>query len=102
MDNALAYLNHKQRPSDRFFKVFRICCAVVVFVGAIISMDAAWALADITMGLMCLINLPCCAALSGVAVRALKDYERQKKEGRNPRFLAADIGLSEDDVEFWK
>ena len=102
VDNALAYLNGKKRPSDRFFRIFRICCAAVIFLGAIISMDAAWALADITMGLMCLINLPCCAALSGVAVKALRDYERQKKEGKNPQFRAADIGLSEDDVEFWK
>ena len=102
VDNALAYLNGKKRPSDRFFRIFRICCSAVIFLGAIISMDAAWALADITMGLMCLINLPCCAALSGVAVKALRDYERQKKEGKNPQFRAADIGLSEDDVEFWK
>jgi len=102
VDNALAYLNGKKTPSDTFMRIFRIICAVVVFLGAIISMDAAWALADITMGLMCLINLPCCAALSGVAVKALRDYERQKKEGKNPQFHAADIGLDEADVEFWK
>ena len=102
VDNALAYLNHKKTPSDLFMFIFRIICAVVVFLGAIIPMDAAWAMADITMGLMCLINLPCCAALSGIAVKALKDYERQKAEGRNPVFRASDIGLSEEDVEFWK
>ena len=102
VDNALAYLNGKKTPSDAFMRIFRIICAVVVFLGAIISMDAAWALADITMGLMCLINLPCCAALSGVAVKALKDYEKQKKEGKNPQFRAANIGLDEADVEFWK
>ena len=102
VDNALAYLNHKKTPSDRFMLIFRIICAVVVFLGAIVSMDTAWALADITMGLMCLINLPCCAALSGVAVKALKDYEQQKLEGKNPVFRAASIGLPEEDVEFWK
>ena len=102
VDNALAYLNGKKTPSDTFMRIFRIICAVVVFLGAIISMDAAWALADITMGLMCLINLPCCAALSGVAVKALRDYEKQKREGKNPQFRAADIGLDEADVEFWK
>jgi len=102
VDNALAYLNGKKLPSAVFMTVFRILCAVVVFLGAIISMDAAWALADITMGLMTIINLPCCAALSGIAVNALKDYERQKREGRNPQFRAVDIGLAEEQVEFWK
>ncbi len=102
VDNALAYLNGKKTPSEAFMRIFRIICAVVVFLGAIISMDAAWALADITMGLMCLINLPCCAALSGITVKALRDYERQKAEGKNPQFRAADIGLADEDVDFWK
>ena len=45
-------------------------------------MDAAWALADIAMGCMTIINLPCCVALSGLALKALKDYEEQKKQGK--------------------
>ncbi len=45
-------------------------------------MDAAWSMADITMGGMTLINLPCCMLLGKVAIDALKDYEKQKKAGR--------------------
>lgn len=82
--------------------LFRLVCMAVIFLGAIISMDAAWALAGITMGLMTIIHLPCCAALSGMAIRALKDYERQRREGKTPQFKAANIHLAEDQVEFWK
>ncbi len=100
--NALAYMNHKKMPSKRFMTVFHVICAVIVFAGALIPMDAAWALADITMGLMTLINLPSCVLLSGTAIRALRDYEKQKKEGKNPVFRAHDIGIYDGVLDFWK
>ena len=65
-------------------------------------MDAAWAIADILMAVMCLINLPACVALGGVAIRACKDYEKQKAEGKNPVFRAKDIGLDDSNLEYWK
>ena len=102
VDNALAFLNKKVMPGRKFMFVWRIICAVVIFFGAIIPMDAAWAAADITMGLMAMINVPSCLALGRVAVDASKDYARQKKEGKNPVFHAADIGLDPDKLDFWK
>lgn len=65
-------------------------------------MDAAWALADITMGGMTLINLPSCLVLGGTVIKTLKDYERQKKQGLDPVFRATDIGLDADKLDFWK
>ena len=102
VDNALIYLNGKKRPADWFMKAFYVICILTIFVGAILPMDAAWAAADITMGLMTLINLPCCFLLFGIAGRALNDYERQKKAGKNPAFLAGEIGLDEERLSFWK
>ena len=54
------------------------------------------------MALMCLINIPACLVLGGTAVKVMKDYERQKREGRDPVFHAADVGLNLDEVEYWK
>ena len=102
VDNALAFLNHKKMPSERFLKIFHMGCAVIVFLGAIIPMNAAWAAADITMGGMTLINLPSCMILGKVAIDTLKDYEKQKKEGKDPVFNARDIGLNEAELDFWK
>jgi AGCS family alanine or glycine:cation symporter len=65
-------------------------------------MDAAWAAADITMGLMTVINLPCCFVLYRIAGYALKDYESQSKAGINPEFRAGKIGLDERKFDFWK
>ena len=102
VDNALIFLNHKKKPSTLFMKLFHLGCAIVVFAGAIIPMNAAWAMADITMGGMTLINLPCCMILGKVAIDALKDYEKQKKEGKKPVFKGKDIGLNEEELDFWK
>ena len=66
------------------------------------EMDAVWNIADILMGGMTLINIPCCAVLSGIAVKALRDFERQKKKKLNPVFKAKDIGLDSSALSFWK
>ena len=65
-------------------------------------MNTAWAAADITMGCMTLINLPACMLLGKVAIDTLKDYEKQKKAGVKPVFKARDIGLKEEELDFWK
>ncbi len=102
VENALAYLNHKKIPSKMFMKCFYIVCSVIIFFGAIMPMDACWALADIAMGGMALINLPACVLLSKTALDALKDYEHQKKNGQNPVFKAEKINLNPEDVACWK
>lgn len=102
VDNALTFLNHKKKPSKRFMRIFYICATLIIFVGAIIPMDAAWAAADITMGLMTLINLPTCVLLGKTALDCLKDYETQKKSGQNPVFMASNIGMNEEELDTWK
>ena len=101
VDNALIFLNNKKKPSENFMKVFHLACAFIVFVGAIIPMDAAWAMADITMGGMTLINLPVCVLLSKFAIDCMKDYEKQKKQGIKPVFKASSIGMNEEELECW-
>ncbi len=102
VDNALAFMNNNVKPSKRFMNIFYIACSIVIFVGAIIPMDAAWAMADITMGAMTLINLPTCMILGKHALGCLKDYEIQKKAGKNPIFKASSIDINEEDLDFWK
>ncbi|MBQ2653994.1 MAG: alanine:cation symporter family protein [Methanobrevibacter sp.] len=102
VDNALAYMNNKKKPSVRFMKIFYICATVIIFVGAIIPMDAAWAAADITMGGMTLINLPVCILMGKTAINCLWDYESQKRQGKDPVFKASAIGLNLEELDYWK
>ena len=83
-----------------FMTVFRILAVIMVFIGANSNLQLAWNMADILMAGMALVNIISLFCLSGIAVRALDDYVRQKKQGKNPVFRAADIGLDNTDV--WK
>lgn len=49
---------------------------------------------------MALINLPVILMLGTPAIQCLQDYIRQKKEGKDPVFKAADIGLKTK-TDFW-
>lgn len=100
--NALAFLNGKKKPGEKFMKVFHVICALVVLVGAVIPMAACWDLADITMAGMTLINLPACVILGRVAINALRDYECQRKVRENPQFSARSVGLENEDLDYWK
>jgi AGCS family alanine or glycine:cation symporter len=70
-------------------------------VGAIASMGLVWNIADLLQGLMVIINIPVILLLIKPAVRALEDYQKQRAEGKDPEFHAADIGL-EGKTEFWQ
>ena len=80
--------------------VFRLAAVYVVFLGAQMDFSLVWDLADVLMGGMVLINLPVICRLSGTVLAALRDYTRQKAQGNDPVFRAADIGL-EGQTDFW-
>lgn len=100
VDNCLIFLL-KRQPSKKFMTVYHIIAALVVFVGAGLSADLLWGIADVTMGAMTIINMPVILILGKYAVRALKDYEKQRKEGKSPVFKAKDINLPHE-VDYWK
>ena len=53
------------------------------------------------MGAMTLINIPVILLLSKYAIRAIKDYDRQRKEGKSPVFYSDSINLPHE-VDFWQ
>ena len=89
----------KKTPSKAFITVFRLCATVLVFVGAILSAGLVWDTADLLQALMVVINVPVIIILGKPAIKALKDYTKQRKEGKNPEFKASDIGV--ENTECW-
>ena len=100
VDNCLIFLL-KRQPSKKFMTVYHIIAALIVFVGAGLNADLLWGIADVTMGAMTIINMPVILILGKYAIRALKDYEKQRKEGKSPVFKAKDIDLPHE-VDYWK
>ena len=88
-------------PGKLFNSVYYIVAALLIFVGAGLSADLLWGIADITMGLMAIINIPVIIILGKYAFRALKDYRLQKKAGQDPIFHSKDIGI-ENELDYWK
>ncbi len=88
-------------PGKKFNTVYYLLASLVIFVGAGLNAGLLWNIADLTMGLMALINMPVILYLGKYAFRALGDYRRQKKEGKFPVFHARDIGLPHE-VDYWE
>lgn len=80
---------------------FRIFATILVFVGAMASAGTVWNLADMTQALMVIVNVPVILILAKPAMLCLEDYCRQKKEGKNPVFIAKDAGIDAE-LDFWK
>lgn len=59
----------------------RIALLAMVFIGSVANLTSVWNFADLSMGIMAIINLIAIVWLSPVALRVLKDYERQLKSG---------------------
>lgn len=80
---------------------YRLTVGGMVMVGAITSLEAAWAMADICMGLMTLCNLLAIFLLGKYAMRLLKDYQAQRKTGKNPVYHSSTIPEIADETECW-
>ena len=86
-----------------YLQLYRILVTLMVFFGAIVSMDIVWSLADIFMALMALTNLIAILMLGNIAFKALKDYNSQKKSGiKDPIFYSSSIPELGDEVSEWK
>ncbi len=82
--------------------IYRFLVSVVVYAGAVMSLDLAWGFADITMALMTLCNLAAILLLGKYAVRLLNDYRSQKRAGLDPIYHSSTIPEIADETECWK
>lgn len=87
----------KSKTSMLVFRVLTVAC---VYLGSVASLGLVWDIADVSMGIMALMNIVVIAILSPKAVAIINDYIKQRKEGKNPVFRAKDIpGLK--NTECW-
>lgn len=84
--------------------ILKIAITVSVFYGTIRSADVAWAMGDIGVGLMAWLNIIGILILFFMgrpALKALRDYERQKKEGVT-KYTFDPEALGIKNADFWK
>ena len=100
VDKAIIHIAKKE-PKKWIKNVYYIGFALIVWLGAGLNSGALWDFSDILMGCMAIINVPVIIILGRYAFRALDDYIKQKKSGKEPSFLAKNIGL-ENKTDYWQ
>ena len=99
-ETNLVYLFGKGRKEHILIWVLRLGVVGMVFFGSLYEAKAMWDLGDIGVGMMAWINIIAILLLSPKAFKALKSYERQKKEGKEPVFDPKEIGVK--GADFWE
>ena len=91
----------KKEPGKKFNCVYYVVASLLILFGAGLNSPVLWDVADIFMGLMVVINIPVIIILGDKALKAPKDYMRQKKAGKECVFHAKDIGI-EEELDYWQ
>lgn len=74
-----------------WLQVYRLAVVLMIVVGSYIEIGLAWGLADIFMAFTAAVNLIVILLISKVAFAAIKDYQQQRKAGKDPVFYQRNI-----------
>ena len=98
-ETNLSYLDIK--GSKLGLWALRLLLLFASFYGTIKTAEAAWTLGDIGVGIMAWLNVVAIILLRKPALKALKDYQTQRKQGnKEPVFNAEALGIK--NTEVWK
>ena len=98
-ENSLNFFSKGNTP---IFNIFRIICIVLVIWGSFQDLGSIFAFADLSMGLLAVINMIVIALLYKPVLQLIKGYERQIKEGKEPVLRYNDYLEYNFEKETWK
>ena len=103
-ETNLVYLFSRKKNRKKVEKaviwVLRISTIIAVFFGSLFEAKTMWDLGDIGVGTMAWINIIAILLLSPKAFKTLRNYEKQEKEGKEPKFNPKELGI--DNADFWE
>ncbi|MGH8876302.1 MAG: alanine/glycine:cation symporter family protein [Stackebrandtia sp.] len=83
------------------FLGYRLAILGITLLGGLAALEVVWSLANVTMGVMAVVNLAAIVPLGGVAFKLLRDYDTQRRAGLDPVFTRDRIPELTD-VECWE
>ncbi len=98
-ETNVAYLTEK-RGGPVLMLLLKLGIVAAVFFGCVRTATLAWDLGDMGVGIMAWLNVVAIIILQRPALVALKDYEQQKKAGKDPVFDP--VALNIKDADFWE
>ncbi|MEX5272032.1 alanine/glycine:cation symporter family protein [Kocuria sabuli] len=81
-------------------RIVQVAVLLAVYLGTVRTTETVWMLGDIGYGLIAWFNMVAIALLLPIALKALRDFERQQKKGLNPLFDPAAAGIK--GATFWE
>ena len=95
-------LNFFTKGNRLVFTIFKIVCISLIMWGSFQNLSSVFAFADLTMGLLAVMNMTVIALLYKPVLRLIKGYERQLKENKKPVLRYADYNEFKIDKDTWK
>jgi AGCS family alanine or glycine:cation symporter len=97
-ENSLNFFSEENRA---LFTVFRVLVLALVFWGAAQDLGTVFGFADLTMGLLGLVNLVGLLWMGRLGLRLLRDYDAQLASGETPRLKGSDWADLDIDRRSW-
>ncbi|GAA3793209.1 alanine/glycine:cation symporter family protein [Micrococcus endophyticus] len=92
-ETNLAYLIPNKSVQRACIAVARLGLAASMVFGAVQTSTLVWSFADFGVGLYTWVNILALVLLSPVAIRLMKDYDRQRRAGQDPVLDPRAIGV---------
>ena len=80
--------------------LLKLAIMASTYFGCVRTATIAWDLGDMGVGIMAWLNVIAIIILQKPALLAFKDYEKQKKAGKDPVFDPVALGIK--DAGFWE
>jgi len=98
-ENSLNYFGIRSKGA---IFIYRAAVVVICMIGAFADLATVFSFADLAMGLLACSNIIALALLIKPALRLIRDYDRQLKNGvKDPIFDGAAFGQQGIDLEVW-
>ena len=97
-ETNVAYIFKSPKARKIGIYVSRIFVLLMTFYGTQVAVSDVFSLADLGFGAMAWVNILSIALLSKVALKLLRDYEAQKKQGKDPVFDPEKLGIKDADL----
>lgn len=98
-ETTLVYLD-RNRKYKWIKNVLMIVFLGMIYFGSVENASLLWALGDLGFGSMAWLNLVAILLLTKTALKIFKDYEAQKKAGKEPVFDPVKLGIK--GADFWE
>ncbi len=95
-------LNFFSKNNTKLFNIFKVFVIILIIWGSLQNLRSVFSFADLSMGLLALINLIVIFTLYKPVLKLIKSYDRQLKSGKLPVLEYEDYIQFKIDKEVWK